>query len=199
MRSQTLRLALPLLAALALAGCKKEGTEGPLAACRPVSSPCGLDSDCCSYGCQFGSCLSNPLEGGICRTSDDCSGRVCVDQRCTSSVACRNPPDACDARIPCCSGICTNGICKADTAPVAVAGPEPVGPVPFRIPITLTNASYDPDTSSSTGLSYAWVVVSEPAVGAATLTPSLTYPTPTFTPTVPGTYVLRLRASNAGG
>lgn len=202
MRSMTLRLALPLLVALAAAGCKQEGTEGPLAACRPVSAPCGLDSDCCSYGCRFGSCVANPLEGGICRTSDDCSGRVCVDQRCTSAVSCLNPPDTCDARIPCCSGICNAGICKADAAPIAVAGPDLATRPPFRIPIQLTNASYDPDTSSSAGLSYLWTVVSAPAGSTATFAPSSSYPTPTFTPDVAdaGTpYVLRLRASNAGG
>src|SRR5512138_1892932 len=168
MRSSTSHLALPLVAVLALAavlpGCKQEGTEGPLAACRPVSTPCGADSDCCSYGCMFGSCSQNPLEGGSCRTSDDCEyPRVCVDQQCTSSVACRNGGSSCLYGSDCCSGLCTSGACTTDRAPVAQAGADTLADQPWRIPIALSAAaSTDPD-SGTVGLLYQWSVLSAPA------------------------------------
>ena len=200
MRSTTLRLALPLVTvlALALAGCKKEGTEGPLAACRPVSTPCGIDSDCCSYGCMFGSCSQNPLEGGSCRTSDDCDyPRVCVDQQCTSSVACRNGGSSCLQGSDCCSGLCTAGACTTDRAPVAQAGADDLGTVPFGIPIALSGAaSTDPD-SGTVGLLYQWSVLSAPAGSAAQPTPAGTVST-TFTPDVadPLTpYVVQLKVT----
>lgn len=193
MRRDTLRLVLPLLAALAAAGCKEEGVEGPTAICRPVGFDCSGDSDCCSYGCRFGACLPNPLEGGACRTSDDCgSPRVCVNQQCTSSVACLNPPDACDALVPCCSGVCSGGLCTVDRPPVADAGLDRT--VPYRVPLLLENASTDPDTGA-TGLSYSWGFLSVPEGSAFQVGQFSSIRTPTFTPDVVGDFVIVLQVT----
>ncbi len=202
MRSTKLLVLIPAIAALALAGCKKEGVEGPLAGCKPVSfsSYCASDAECCSFGCVYGMCTPNPVEGGICQTHGDCQApMLCIDQRCTGSVTCI-PGGACNGTRPCCSGTCTMGSCPLDHPPVAMAGPNPTSPVPFRISIQLTNTSYDPD--GTVGLSYSWTVVSRPSGSTASFDPSSTYPTPTFTPDVASAvtpYVLRLTASNAGG
>jgi hypothetical protein len=200
MRSTTLRPALPLVTvlALALAGCKQEGTEGPLAGCFPVSAPCAIDSDCCSYGCMFGSCSQNPLEAGACRTSDDCEyPRVCVDERCTSSVACRNGGSSCLSGGDCCSGLCTSGACTTDRAPVAQAGADTLPDQPWRIPVTLSGAaSTDPD-SGTVGLLYQWSVLSAPAGSTARPAPAGTVST-TLTPDVadPLTpYVVQLKVT----
>ncbi len=206
MRSNHILVLLPALAALALGGCKKEGVEGPLAGCQPVSfaSFCSEDAQCCSFGCVYGTCMPNPLENGVCRTDGDCQApRLCVGERCTSAVQCVPGGAPCSARVSCCSGQCgLNGLCGVDRAPTAVAGPNPGAPVPFRIPIQLTNASTDPDTGTAVGLSYSWTVLARPAGSVATFAPSSTYPTPTFTPDVASAvepYHLRLTASNIGG
>jgi hypothetical protein len=201
MRSTKLLVLIPALAALALAGCKKESVEGPLAGCKPVSfsSYCTSDTECCSFGCIYGTCVPNPVDGGVCQTHGDCQApMLCINQRCTGSVTCI-PGGPCNGTRPCCTGVCTMGSCPLDHPPVAVAGPNPSSSVPFRIAIQLTNASYDPDTGTGDGLSYAWTVVSRPSGSTASFDPSSTFPAPRFTPDVTGTYTLRLTASNAGG
>jgi hypothetical protein len=200
MRSTKLLMLIPALA-LALAGCKKEGVEGPLAGCQPVNSyasSCSTDAECCSFGCAFGTCMPNPLEGGVCRTHGDCAGgRLCIGERCTSSVSCI-PVGACTpGGPPCCNGACTAGTCAPDSPPVAVPGRTTTGDVPFRIPAQLTNGSYDPD-GTGLGLSYTWSVIGPPG-SVATFQPSASYHAPTFTPDVIGAYTITLRAQNAGG
>ena len=63
MRSTKLLVLLTALAALA--ACKKEGLEGPLAGCRTASyaSFCSADAQCCSFGCVYGTCMPNPARG----------------------------------------------------------------------------------------------------------------------------------------
>jgi hypothetical protein len=194
---------LVLFSALALAGCKKEGVDGPLDGCLPVSfaSRCATDAQCCSFGCAYGACMPNPLEDGICSTHGDCQApRLCINQRCTSSVTCIPAPGACTGAAPCCSGTCLAGVCQPDQLPVAVVGMSGASPVPFRVPVQLTNGSYDPDVAGTgLGLSYAWTIVSAPNGSTATFFPAGSYATPTFTPDVIGTYVIGLTASNAGG
>ncbi len=203
MRSTKLLVLFPAIV-LALAGCKKESVEGPLAGCLPVSftSSCSMDAECCSFGCVYGTCMPNPLEGGVCATHGDClAPRLCIGGQCTTAAC--NAGGACSASsAPCCTGACTGGFCAVDRPPVAVAGMIPASPVPFRIPVQLTNGSYDPDVAGTgIGLSYAWTV-SAPLGSTATFYPTSSYATPTFTPDVASTvtpYVLRLTASNAGG
>jgi hypothetical protein len=193
MRRITLRLVLPLLAALAAAGCKEEGVEGPTAICRSVGSGCSADADCCSYGCRLGACLPNPLEGGACRTHDDCgSPRVCVNQQCTSSMTCLDGPAACDAAVPCCSGVCSTGLCTVDRPPVADAGLDRT--VPYRVPLVLENASTDPDTGL-TGLSYSWAFLSVPEGSAFEVGQFSSVRNPTFTPDVVGDFVVVLEVT----
>jgi hypothetical protein len=193
MRRDTLRLVLPLLAALAAAACKEEGVEGPNALCSPVGSGCSADADCCSYGCRLGACLPNPLEGGACRTHDDCgSPRVCVGQQCTSSMTCLDAPAACDGTVPCCSGVCSSGLCTADRPPVAAAGLDRT--VPYRVPLVLENASTDPDTGL-TGLSYSWGFLAVPDGSAFEVGPFSSVRAPTFTPDVVGDFVVVLQVT----
>ncbi len=197
------KLLATLLTALALAACKKEGLEGPLAGCRTASyaSFCSADAECCSFGCVYGTCMPNPNEGGVCRTSADCGApRFCMNQRCVT-ITCLPGGVACNGGIPCCSGTCTAGLCAADRPPVAVAGPDLAGAsVPYRVAIQLTNASYDLDNvPSSSGLTYTWSVVSAPAGASTTFEPGPGAATPRFTPTVASPsipYVLRLTAAS---
>jgi len=201
MRSTKLLVLFPAIALLALAGCKKESVEGPLAGCLPVSftSSCSMDADCCSFGCVYGTCMPNPLEGGVCATHGDCQApRLCLGGHCTTAAC--NAGGPCSASsAPCCTGACTGGFCAVDRLPVAVAGMIPASPVPFRVPVQLTNGSYDPDVAGTgIGLSYAWTV-STPLGSTATFYPTSSYATPTFTPDLVGTYTIGLRASNAGG
>ena len=204
MRSTKFLLLIPALAALALSGCKKEGVEGPLTGCQPVSyyTSCQADAECCSFGCMYGTCVPNPVEGGVCETHGDCQApMLCIEQRCTSSISCI-PGGACNGTRPCCNGFCTLGMCPVDSPPIAVADPKPAATVPYRVPIQLHNSSYDPDTSSGVGLSYSWTIFAKPTGSTATFAPSSTYPTPTFTPDVASPsvqYHLRLTASNIGG
>jgi hypothetical protein len=194
---------LPALA-LALAACKKESTEGPLAGCKPAglsTSLCAADAECCSFACEYGICTPNRVVGGVCSTNGDCAGgRVCVGGRCT--IASCNPGGACTPGVgdTCCRGACTyTGVgytCPVDTPPVAVAGRVgTANPVPIRIPIQLTNASSD---LNGDAMSYTWSVI-PPTGSVATFAPSTTFPTPTFTPDLAGAYSITLRAENAGG
>ncbi len=205
MRSNSLRLVIPVLAALAAAGCKKEGVEGPLAACRPVSYACAGNGDCCSFGCISGVCQANPLEGGVCSNTDDCLyPRVCADQRCTSSIACR-PSGTCTYANQCCSGVCTLGQCAGDQPPVAVirfkgAAATTLNPQPFHIPMALDSVgSTDPNTGT-VGLTYHWTVFQAPA-GSLAQPETPMSATTIFTPDVASIatqYVLQLTVT-AGG
>lgn len=191
-----------LLSALALASCKGEGVEGPLAGCRTASSTsfCLADAECCSFGCLYGVCAPNPNEGGVCRTSADCAApRFCVAGRC-SATACVGGGGSC-ATGPCCSGICSAGLCAGDSAPVARPGPAALSgaTVPFRIPLQLTSSSFDPDNvPSNSGLTYTWSLASGPPGAAAAFDPSASAAAPRFTPTVASAtpYVLRLRVAS---
>lgn len=203
MRSTKL-LAL-LLSALALAACKKEEVEGPLAGCQTASyaSFCAADAECCSFGCVYGVCTPNPLEGGVCRTSADCAApRFCVAGHC-SSVTCIGGGGAC-AIGPCCSGTCSAGLCTGDSPPVARPGPASLAgaTVPYRVPIQLTNASYDPDNvPSNSGLTYSWSLFSGPPGASTAFDPSASAAAPRFTPTVASTtpYVIRLHVASGMG
>jgi chitinase len=181
------------LALSALAGCKIGGgdtTTAGEAACTPVGSACGRNADCCSYGCQGGICSPNPVDGGACRTSDDCAFlRLCKSGACTTPTIgmCRDDADVCSSRTQCCSGDCLGARCTVNRAPVANAGTD-VPDAPYTQPFQLTNASSDPDGDP---LTYGWSLVSVPAGSTAALT-STTAAAPTFTPDKIGAYVVRL-------
>ncbi len=192
------KLVLVLAAVAALAACKKEEVQGPLAGCKTAgyASTCFADADCCSFGCVYGVCAPNPLEDGVCRTRSDCAGgRFCVNERC-KTIACFGPGTMCTVGVTPCCGSCSAGFCTGDNAPVAIAGPDLAGAqVPFRIPIQLTNASRDPDNvPSNSGLTYAWTVVAGPA--GSSFEPGSTAPAPRFTPAATGAYQLRLTATS---
>jgi hypothetical protein len=194
---------LVLLTALALQACKQESVSGPLDGCLTASatSLCSTDAQCCSFGCVYGVCTPNPLAGGVCRTHADCAApRFCLEGTC-QTVTCVGGGVSCVAGAPCCSGTCSAGFCTVDRAPVAVAGPALAGAsVPYRIPIQLANASYDPDNvPSNSGLTYIWSVLSAPPGAATTFDPAPGYATPRFTPTVANAgvpYVLRLTVAS---
>ncbi|HEY6005564.1 MAG TPA: Ig-like domain-containing protein [Anaeromyxobacter sp.] len=181
------------LASVAASGCKIGGNETTTAgdaACTPVGSACGQNMDCCSYGCQAGICSPNPVDGGTCKTTDDCAFlRLCKSGACTTPTAgmCRDDADVCSSRYQCCSGDCLGARCTVNRPPVASAGAD-VPDAPYTKPFMLTNASSDPDGDP---LTYGWSLVSAPAGSAAVLS-STTAATPTFTPDKPGPYVVRL-------
>jgi hypothetical protein len=204
MRSKLLVI-LPALA-LALSACKKESVEGPLPGCMPAgvsTSRCAADSECCSFNCQYGACLPNPVAGGVCKTNGDCvsapppdgPGLLCMGNRCAAGTC--NAGGACTPGIgePCCTGTCSYSlgsyVCPADRAPVVSIGRDPSSAqVPWHVPVQLTNDSYDPDGG---GLSYVWT--SSPALA---FEPDPTYPNPRVTPNALGTYTITLWASSNG-
>lgn len=200
MRSK-LFVVVPALA-LALSGCKKESVEGPLAGCMPAgvsTSVCIADSECCSFACEYGVCMPNPVEGGVCRSNGDCQApRLCLGGRCTTATC--NAGGGCVPGVgqPCCIGSCTFNVCQTDRPPVAVASRTPsTAQVPWHVPVQLSSlGSYDPDGG---GLTYSWDVVSAPT--AVTFTPSASYPNPTVTPNAIGTYnlLLTVRSNNLFG
>ncbi len=198
----TSRYLLAAAVLAAVAGCKIGGTEthtGADAACVPVAAACTENSDCCSYGCMSGVCVANPVEGGTCRTSNDCAGgRLCKSGACTTAAAgmCRDTGDVCAVTLTqpwgnCCSGSCkpaTGGTsCTTNRDPIANAGPSDVPNVPYTQTYTLQNASSDPDADP---LTYGWTVTGPS--GAVALTPGASAATPSFVPSVPGTYTARL-------
>ncbi|WP_242361909.1 MULTISPECIES: Ig-like domain-containing protein [Anaeromyxobacter] len=181
------------LAALLAAACQQDTITSPDASCRPTGTACGENADCCSYGCVQGTCMRNPLEGGMCRNSDDCGyPRVCVASHCTSEVQCRVDGDTCGFSNECCSGLCRmdTNTCAPDRAPVADAGADAT--VPRHVPFTLSNASSDPD---GTALEYTWSLRPPPGSTTAVLS-STTGATPSFTPDVTGLYELTLTVSD---
>jgi hypothetical protein len=201
MRLSKLLVLVPALA-LALAGCKEEGVEGPFPGCLAVNSFCSSDADCCSFGCEYGQCSSNPVEGGVCKTNNDCRSplgttRLCISDRCTTYAGQCNRGGACTVGgVPCCEGSCVAGFCPTDDAPIARTGADPAGRLPIHVPYQLENTSYDPDTMNDVGVSYTWTV--SPATGAR-FDPGPNYEAPRFIADVPGTYVVTLTASAAAG
>lgn len=189
--STTSRLALALSALLA-AACQQDTMTAPEASCRPTGTACGENADCCSYGCVQGTCMRNPLEGGMCKNSDDCTyPRVCVANHCTSEVQCRVDGDTCDFANDCCSGLCRldSNTCAPDQAPIADAGGDVT--VPRHVAFTLPNASVDPD---GTTIEYTWTLAA-PAGSSAVLS-STTVARPSFTPDVTGRYEVTLTVSD---
>jgi chitinase len=174
----------PLLLALA-AACQKDSVEGPIAACKPVDATCSSDSECCSYGCvehyiytgqTVRTCEQNPMPGGWCKTSDDCSGGMsCKGAHCTADpLVCRDDGDVCspynDAQ--CCSNNCTSdGVCvRGNSPPVArITGTPGTTGAPRNSTIYFSaSSSYDPDQTSIQ--SWEWTVTSRPAGSVAALT-----------------------------
>ena len=197
----------PTLALATLAGCNIGGSDTTTtagAACASVGSACGQNADCCSYGCQAGLCAPNLLEGGTCRTSDDCAFfRLCKSGACITPTAgmCRDDADVCTSDYSCCSGNCAGalwpaeGHCQPNQAPVAaftVTGMDANGNVPYHAMLTLQNGSTDPDGDS---LVYAWSLTLAPPGSLATLS-SNTAASPTLTPDLVGDYTVQLTVTD---
>ncbi|HEX9050926.1 MAG TPA: hypothetical protein VF841_10375 [Anaeromyxobacter sp.] len=190
----TSRILLAIALLTAVAACDIGGGEtrtGANAACFPVAAACSRSSDCCSYGCLSGVCVANPVEGGACRTTNDCvAGRLCKSGACTTATAgmCRDNADVCTSYTQCCSGNCESASCTQNRAPIANAGPADVPDAPYTQPYVLQNASTDPDGDP---LSYGWTVTG-PDGSAVALTPSASAATPTFVPMLTGAYSVHL-------
>jgi hypothetical protein len=89
-------------------------------ACRPLTAPCGADTDCCS-----GSCAALPggtracagacgAEGAACRAPSDCCSGTCSASPGTcvpASSTCGSVGAACASNDACCSGLCLAGRC----------------------------------------------------------------------------------------
>jgi hypothetical protein len=194
-----------ILVPLTLSACKiggSESTSGPVTSCMTAGNACGQNSDCCSYGCQNGLCVPNPVEGGTCRTTTDCAlYRVCKSGACTTPPAgglCRDDADVCSTwygDAQCCSGNCVTGVCAPNHAPVAaftVTGMDANGDVPFRAALTLLNGSTDADGDP---LIYTWAITLAPAGSTATLSSS-SAASPTFTPDLTGDYAVQLTVAD---
>lgn len=198
-------LALASLLALAVSGCRLKGDpsyESIAATCAPVTHACSDHSQCCSFACVSGVCVANALPGGVCRSSDDCAYTLtCVQGRCQTGYTCSpSPGDVCASNNECCSGNClgentsvyppTQGTCGTETRPVVALG----GPftVPYYVSTTLHATVSDPDPEDV--FAYAWDVVSAPTSALSGWTSSAA--APTVTPSVKGTYVLRLRVAD---
>lgn len=177
------RKILGLITSLAfVAGCefaKKTDWEGPGPTCVSADGACTENADCCSYGCDatYHVCVPNELPGGVCKTTDDCSGMLCKSGHCSTTAICRDNADVCDSAAQCCSHHCTGfgGTCVPNNAPVVQMG-DAVQYVPRNQPWTMVNASYDPDAADS--LSFGWTLA---GTGGATLS-STTARYPIFTP-----------------
>jgi hypothetical protein len=196
------------LALSALAGCKIGGGETTTttgAACASVGSLCGANADCCSYGCAGGFCAPNPVEGGTCRTTDDCVfGRICKSGACTTpppTGLCRDDGDVCLSDYSCCSGNCVGAVwpaeghCQPNHAPVAaftVSGMDANGNVPYHTALTLLNGSTDVDGD---GLVYTWSLTLAPPGSIAALS-STTAPSPALTPDLVGDYAVQLTVTD---
>ena len=160
------RKILGLTVALALAaGCefaKKTDWEGPGASCVTAGGACSENHDCCSYGCDAGSCMPNTLPGGVCRTTDDCAGAMlCKSGNCSTTALCRDDADVCDVAGQCCSHHCTGlgGTCVPNNAPVVDLGAA-VQSVPRNQPWTMVNLSHDPDLADT--LTWGWTIARLP-------------------------------------
>jgi hypothetical protein len=198
------RFVLAIFLIAAVAGCRIEGDPQiePLASsCRQVNFSCSAHEDCCSYGCIAGVCAANVVDGGVCRTSDDCSFTMtCVDGRCRAGAQCRpNAGDSCAWNNQCCSGNCVgeslsppiDGSCAANAPPaVPVSGPFVE---PFYSSTTLSASATDADAEDV--LYYVWRLQSAPAGhGLGTWTSAAAHPTVFLA--VPGTYVFEVTATD---
>ncbi len=159
--------------------------------CSPAGNACAGHADCCSYGCELGSCVRNPLLGGACKTSDDCDWTMtCVSGACAAGAVCRELVDRCTYDNACCSGNCAGlpaaGTCQPNRPPAVDLGPD--RSVPYWASLTLTPTAADPDGDT---LVFGWTLVSGPAGhGLGPWTSSLR--SPTVFPDVPGPYLFRL-------
>ncbi len=184
------RLLLALLAASALAGCKLGESEerSPVSqSCSPVGNACARHADCCSFGCEMGSCARNPDLGGTCRTSDDCYWTMtCVNGACAAGAVCRNDTDVCSFDNDCCSGNCAAGTCLPNHAPTVNLGADRSASFYTSVSLGGTVADQDGDT-----LVYGWTLLSAPAghgLGAWTSGAA----NPSVLLDVPGAYNFRL-------
>lgn len=165
---------------------------------------CGnFDSDGCLEFSATESCPSGTsCSLGVCSTdcTDECSTvgeRSCSGDR---IVECGQADgDACLdlATVELCAlgQRCTAGVCETpNVAPVAMAGldlgAETDNPTPLD-----GSASYDPDGGV---LFYAWMVEAAPAGATATILP-VDGPRPLFRASLPGTYLVVLTVTDAGG
>lgn len=198
-------LLLATLIIAAVAGCRLKGDpeiDPVKLSCTAVGSVCSDHAECCSFGCVHGICGANTTEGGVCRTSDDCSYTMtCVQGFCRTGFTCQPTfGDSCTFNNDCCSGNClgentsvypaTPGTCGTETAPVAADGSMTV---PYYHLTTLSVTVTDPDPEDTKV--YAWSLVAGPGghtLGAWTSTAAQ----PTFFPNVPGTYTFQVRVTD---
>jgi hypothetical protein len=100
--------------------------------CNPIGGSCASGADCCSHSCDLetGRCVSAcAAAGGSCTIDADCcSGTVCNIPPGTTSGTCGNvqscAPDGqpCSGAIPCCSGLCWNGVDTQGCSALEVSG-----------------------------------------------------------------------------
>ncbi len=198
-------LATLLLAAVA--GCRIKGdtqTDPVSSSCTTAGYACSDHGDCCSFGCLNGLCIANTVDGGVCRTNNDCSYTMrCVSGHCRTGFTC-NPTvgDSCTSNNDCCSGNClgenatvyppTAGTCWTETAPTVELG----GPltVPYYSWATLTATVSDPDVEDT--YFYSWNVVSVVPAGGLSTSWTSTAASPTFFPSQPGTYTFHVTVTD---
>jgi hypothetical protein len=201
------RIVLATFLIAAVAGCRIQGDPeiDPLSAsCASAGYACSEHGDCCSFGCMNGVCAANAVEGGVCRTNNDCSFTMrCVAGHCRTGFTCNPAPgDSCTANNDCCSGNClgednsvyppTAGVCATESAPAVELG----GPltVPYFRTATLSATVSDPDVEDT--FVWSWSVVSVVPPGGLSTSWSSAAESPTFFPSQPGAYTFRVRVSD---
>jgi hypothetical protein len=201
------RLLLATLLIAAVAGCRIKGdpeTDPLSSSCASAGYACSEHADCCSFGCMSGLCVASSVEGGLCRTNNDCRyGMRCVAGGCRSGFTCNPVPgDSCTANNDCCSGNCLGednsvyppapGTCATETVPTVELG----GPltVPYYSSASLSAAVTDPDAEDT--FVYSWSVVSVVPPGGLSASWTSTAVSPAFFPGQPGTYTFRVRVTD---
>lgn len=191
------RLLAATLLAAALACKTGESTETsvPSASCTAADGACRVNSQCCTYACLNGFCARNSVQGGICRTSDDCDWTMtCLHYKCTTGAVCRNDNDVCSYDNECCSGNCTPSfVCLPNTAPTVSLGANRA--IAFWAPYTLTATVTDPDVGDTHW--YQWTLTAAPP--GNTVAPSTnTYNSASlsFFPNVPGNYAFTVTVTD---
>jgi len=106
------KMALILVALLALAAALVLGAGACGSACKQGGGTCTLNEQCCSHVCDreaLGTCGCAP-SGGSCETNDDCcGGRQCSNGRCGG---CGEELARCSGNADCCTGFtCQQGMC----------------------------------------------------------------------------------------
>ncbi len=102
--------------------------DAPPPACQPVNGACSANADCCDGGtCNDGTCqfLICGSAGAWCDgNSGCCDGNVCNgrSEMCCPAPMCSQPGQACSAASPCCSGICSAGICPGGDGQCGAVG-----------------------------------------------------------------------------